>query len=170
MREKAPPTDIIYGSTKTRRRPRVSDFPADIYEFYLPYQLLWRYTSLCCCYNHHSLFHHSFSDDDQLYVSALASELHEIISFSQARISDVQALMRHNKTQTREKWFSSLQNISRKIQILPSSIQMNGCDIPLSTSVPNLGDDDDDDGYFCIALFSALEQTHSVRMWFYMSD
>ena len=31
-------------------------------------------------------------------------------------------------------------------------------------------DDDDDDDRFYIALFSALEQTHCARMWFYMSD
>ena len=31
-------------------------------------------------------------------------------------------------------------------------------------------DDDDDDDCFYIALFSALEQTHCARMWFYMSD
>ena len=29
-------------------------------------------------------------------------------------------------------------------------------------------DDDDDDDCFYIALFSALEQTHCARMWFYM--
>ena len=121
------------------RRTRVWDFPADIYEFYLPYQLFWRYTSLCCCYNHHSLFHRNFSDDNQLYASAHASEVHEIISFTQGCVSDVQVLMRRNKTQTRQKWFSLLQNISRKTQTLPSTIQMNSCDIPLSTSVPNLG-------------------------------
>ena len=28
----------------------------------------------------------------------------------------------------------------------------------------------DDDDCFYIALFSALEQTHCARMWFYMSD
>ena len=30
--------------------------------------------------------------------------------------------------------------------------------------------DDDDDGWFYIALFYALEQTHCARMWFIMSD
>ena len=50
-------------------------------------------------FNHHSLFHHSFSDDYQLYVSAHLSELHEIISSSQACISSVQVWMHHNKLQ-----------------------------------------------------------------------
>ena len=31
-------------------------------------------------------------------------------------------------------------------------------------------DDDDDNDRFYIALFSALEQTHCARMWFYMND
>ena len=34
----------------------------------------------------------------------------------------------------------------------------------------NDDNDDDDDDCFYIALFSALEQTHCARMWFYMSD
>ena len=31
-------------------------------------------------------------------------------------------------------------------------------------------DDDDDNDCFCIALFSALKQTHCACMWFYMSE
>lgn len=50
-------------------------------------------------FNPHSFFHHSFSDSYQLYVSAHLSELHEIISFSQACISSVQVWMHHNKLQ-----------------------------------------------------------------------
>ena len=48
--------------------------------------------------------------------------------------------MHHNKLQllqTREKWVSSLQN-TQKNSISPSSIQVNGCDIPLFTSVRHL--------------------------------
>ena len=55
---------------------------------------------LCAVVSHHSLFHHSFSDDDnQLYATAHVSELHETISSSQTCVSDVQAWMHHNKLQ-----------------------------------------------------------------------
>ena len=40
---------------------------------------------------HHSLYHHSFSGDDQLYISAHLAQLQEIIRTSQLCISDVQA-------------------------------------------------------------------------------
>ena len=42
-----------------------------------------------CIVNHHSLFHHTFSDCSHLYASAHLSELHEIISSSQACTSNV---------------------------------------------------------------------------------
>ena len=41
---------------------------------------------------HHSLCHHSFSDDTQLYISANLGQLQEIIRTSQSCISDVQEL------------------------------------------------------------------------------
>ena len=53
--------------------------------------------------NHHSLFHHSFSDDNQLYASAHLSELHQIISSSQACISDVQAWNHHTQKKQQQK-------------------------------------------------------------------
>ena len=48
---------------------------------------------------HHSLYHHSFSDDNQLYISSNLAQLQEIIRTSQSCISDVQAWMHNNKLQ-----------------------------------------------------------------------
>ena len=46
---------------------------------------------------HHSLYHHSFSDDNQLYISADLAQLQEIIRTSQLCMSNVQAWMLNNK-------------------------------------------------------------------------
>ena len=48
---------------------------------------------------HHSLYHHSFSEDNQLYISANPSQLQEIIRAAQSCISDVQAWMHNSKLQ-----------------------------------------------------------------------
>ena len=48
---------------------------------------------------HHSLYHHGFSDYNQLYISTSLSQLKEIIGTSQSCISDVQAWMHNNKLQ-----------------------------------------------------------------------
>ena len=47
----------------------------------------------------HYLCHHSFSDDDQLYMSANLSQLQEIIRASQSCLSDVHACIHNNKLQ-----------------------------------------------------------------------
>ena len=48
---------------------------------------------------HLSLYHNSFSDDNQLYISANLAQLQEIIRTLQSCISDVQAWMHNNKIQ-----------------------------------------------------------------------
>ena len=48
---------------------------------------------------HHSLYQHSFSEDNQLYISANLSQLQEIIRASKSCISDVKAWMHNNKLQ-----------------------------------------------------------------------
>ena len=92
--------------------------------------------------NHHSLIHHSFSDDNQLYVSAHLNQLQEIICSSQSCISDVKAWMHNNKLQLNadktEMIFIASKHTLRT-QSLPCSIDVDGHEIILSTSVRNLG-------------------------------
>ena len=49
--------------------------------------------------SYHSLSHHSFSDDNQLYKSGNIIQLPEIIHLTQSCISDVKARMSNNQLQ-----------------------------------------------------------------------
>ena len=49
--------------------------------------------------SYHSLSHHSFSDDNQLYKSGNITQLPEIIHSTQSCISDVKAWMTNNQLQ-----------------------------------------------------------------------
>ena len=54
---------------------------------------------LSICPSYHSLSHHSFSDDSQLYKSGNITRLPEIIRSAQSCISDVKAWMTNNELQ-----------------------------------------------------------------------
>ena len=91
---------------------------------------------------HHSLYHHSFSDDNQLYISTSLPQLQEIIRTSQSSISDVQAWMHNNKLQLNPNKTEVILITSKHDQkslSLPFSVDLNGTSIHLSSSVRNLG-------------------------------
>ncbi|WP_419616858.1 reverse transcriptase domain-containing protein, partial [Thiolapillus sp.] len=91
---------------------------------------------------HHSLYHHSFSDDNQLYISANLAQLQEIIRTSQSCISDVQAWMHNNKLQLnpdKTEMILITSKHNQKSLSLPFSVDLNGTSIHLSSTVRNLG-------------------------------
>ena len=91
---------------------------------------------------HHSLHHHSFSDDNQLYISANLAQLQEIIRTSQSCISDVQAWMHNNKLQLnpdKTEMILITSKHNQKSLSLPFSVDLNGTSIHLSSTVRNLG-------------------------------
>ena len=91
---------------------------------------------------HHSLYHHSFSDDNQLFISANLAQLQEIIRTSQSCISDVQAWMQNNKLQLnpdKTKIILIASKHNQKSLSLPFSVDLNGTSIHLFSPVRNLG-------------------------------
>ena len=91
---------------------------------------------------HHSLYHHSFSDDNQLYISANLSQLQEITRDSQSCISDVQAWMHNNKLQLNPDKTDMILTTSKHNQKSlshPFSVDLNGTSVHLSSSVRDLG-------------------------------
>ena len=91
---------------------------------------------------HHSLYHHSFSDDNQLYISAKIAQLQEITRTSQSCISDVQAWMHNNKLQLNPDKTEMILVTSKRNQkslSLPFSVDLNGTSSHLSSTVRSLG-------------------------------
>ena len=91
---------------------------------------------------HYSLYHHSFSGDNQLYISANLSQLQEIIKASKSCISDVQAWMHNNRLQLNPDETGVILITSKHNQKslpLPFSVDLNGTSIHLSSTVRNLG-------------------------------
>ena len=81
----------------------------------------------------HSLSHHSFSDDNQLYVTGPASELSNLVSSSQSCISQLKSWMNVNKLKLNEdKTEMILISPPKPILSLPSSVDPNGCSIIIS--------------------------------------
>ena len=89
---------------------------------------------------HHSLCHHSFSDDNQLCISANLAQLQEIIRTSQSCISDVQAWMHNNKLHLNpDKMIFITSKHNQKSLSLPFSVDLNRTLIHFSSTVRNLG-------------------------------
>ena len=92
--------------------------------------------------SHHTLSHHSFSDDNQLFKSAHISQLPSIIDSTQNCISDLKAWMTINKLQLNndktEMIFVGPNRLLSSEQI-PASISLGDCTIKPSESVRNLG-------------------------------
>ncbi|KAK7101509.1 hypothetical protein V1264_019884 [Littorina saxatilis] len=91
---------------------------------------------------HHFLSHHSFSDDNQLYLSGPISDLPRLIASTQSCITDLKAWMDLNKLKLNEEKTEMIL-VSPKKHLnhpsLPSSVDLNGSSIALSPAVRNLG-------------------------------
>ena len=91
--------------------------------------------------HHHSLSHHSFSADNQLYKSGHILQLQYNIPSTQCCISDLKDWMT-NKLQLNEDKTDMILISARKVlnnTPLPSEICLNGTNIKLSQTVRNLG-------------------------------
>ena len=92
--------------------------------------------------HHHSMSHHSFSDDNQLYKSGHISQLLNIIQSTQRCISDLRDWMTNSKLQLNEDKTDMIlispRNVLNNIPF-PSEICTNGTNIQLSQTVHNLG-------------------------------
>ena len=121
----------------------------------------------------HSLSHHSFSDDNQLYASGPLANLPVLISSSQACVSELKVWMTQNKLKLNEDKTELIIIASKKICSsisLPTSVSLCGTDIPLSTSVRNLGVTLDQTLSFqihvaniCKACFYEIRRISSIR-------
>ena len=92
--------------------------------------------------SYHSLSHHSFSDDNQLYKSGNIIQLPEIIHSIQSCISDVKAWMTNNQLQlNNDKTEMILIAIKTVLNsdCVPQSINLKGSHIKFANTVRNLG-------------------------------
>ena len=91
--------------------------------------------------SYHSLSHHSFSDDNQLYKSGNITQLPEIIHSTQSCISDVKAWMTNNKLQLNndktEVILIATKTVLNSDSVL-QSINLEGSDIKFANTVRNL--------------------------------
>ena len=90
--------------------------------------------------NTHSLSQHSFSDNNQLCITGPASELSNLVSSTQSCISQLKAWMSVNRLKLNEdKIDMILISPSKSNMNLPSSVDLNGYPITISSFVHNLG-------------------------------
>ena len=90
--------------------------------------------------NAHLLSHHSFSDDNQLYITGPASEISSLVSSTQSCISQLKSWMTVNTLKLNEDKTEMILISSPKSNLtLPSSVDLNGCSVTISSSVRNLG-------------------------------
>ena len=90
----------------------------------------------------HSLSHHSFSDDNQLYKSGNITQLPEIIPSAQSCISDVKAWMTNNQLQLNNDKAEIILIATKTVlnsDSVPQSINLEGSDIKFSNTIRNLG-------------------------------
>ena len=86
------------------------------------------------------LSHHSFSDDNQLYITGPASEISNLLSSTQPCISQLKSWMTVNKLKLKEEKTEMILISSPKSNVaLPSSVDLNGCSVTISSSIRNLG-------------------------------
>ena len=92
--------------------------------------------------SYHSLSHHSFFDDNQLYKSGNITQLPEIIHSTQSCISDVKARMTNNQLQLNsdktEMVLIATKMVLNSDSVL-QSINLEGSDIKFANTVRNLG-------------------------------
>ena len=114
--------------------------------------------------SYHSLSHHSFSDDNQLYESGNVSQLPEIIHSTGSCISDVKAWMTNNQLQLNDDKTEMILIATKTIlnsDSVPQSNNLEGSDIKLANTVCNLG--------VCLdPTFSFQQQISSVCRIYYL--
>ena len=113
--------------------------------------------------SYHSLSHHSFSDDNQLYESGNVSQLPEIIHSTQSYISDVKAWMTNNQLQLNNDKMEMILTASKTIlnsDSVPQSLNLEGSDIKLANTVRNLG--------VCLDPTLSFQQQVSVYRTYYL--
>ena len=92
--------------------------------------------------SYHSLSHHSFSYDNQLYKSGNITQLPEIIHSTQSCISDVKAWMTNNQMQLNNDKTEMIFIASKTVlssDSVPQSIHLEGSDIKFANTVRSLG-------------------------------
>ena len=92
--------------------------------------------------SYHSLSHHSFSDDNQLYKSGNITQLPEIIHAAQSCVSDVKAWMTNNQLQLNNDKAEMILIATKTVlnsDSVPQSINLEGSDIKFSNTIRNLG-------------------------------
>ena len=87
----------------------------------------------------HSVLHHMFADDTELYRSAAPTHLASLFTDIQSCISDVKEWTFHNKLQLNEDKTEALLLTSSKSSDLPSSLKVGQNDIHFSDSARKLG-------------------------------
>ena len=90
----------------------------------------------------HRLSHHSFSDDNQIYVSGSISDVQNLVTSTQSCISELKSWMDVNKLKLNEDKTEMILIKPQKSSSgtsLPSSVDLNGSPIVLASSVRNLG-------------------------------
>ena len=90
----------------------------------------------------HSITHHSFADDLQLWISALPDKISELLHSMQSCISDVKALatvnmLKLNDSKTELMLVTSTR--TKHLHTLPTSISIGNALIPFKQSVKNMG-------------------------------
>ena len=91
--------------------------------------------------SYHSLSHHSFFDDNQLYKSGNITQLPEIIHSTQSCISDVKAWMTNNQLQLNNDKTEMILIATKTVlnsDSVPQSINLEGSDIKFANTVRNL--------------------------------
>ena len=92
--------------------------------------------------SYHSLSHHNFSYDNQLYKSGNITQLPEIIHSTQSGISDVKAWISNNQMQLNNDKTEMIFIASKTVlssDSVPQSIHLEGSDIKFANTVRNLG-------------------------------
>ena len=92
--------------------------------------------------SYHSLSHHSFSDDNQLYKSGNITQLPEIIRSTRSCLSGIKAWMTNNQLQLNNDKTEMILIATKTVlnsDSVPQSINLEGSDIKLANTVRNLG-------------------------------
>ncbi len=122
---------------------------------------------------HHRLSHHCFSDDNQLYMSAPIDQLPSVIRHTQLCFSDIKAWMTNNKLQLNNDKTELIFLGSKRLlstASIPTSVELENCQISTSTTVRNLGvtldqslSFQDNVSSICRACYLELRRIGSIR-------
>ena len=90
----------------------------------------------------HSIHHHAFADDNQLYKETVPDQIQTTTEIMQNCITDVKLWMTHNKLQLNDSKTESMLVKSHVLSVnfpLPSSMRMGNSEVLFVSSVKNLG-------------------------------